>query len=105
MKNRIVLGLAALIMSVSGCATTGAYTRTGGGWISDFKEVYFATPSGQASKMGMACTKNILGVAFGDASLEAAKRDGGITNVSSVDSEITNILYVYGKNCTIARGN
>lgn len=105
MKHLIVTASIFCALLVSGCATTGAYTRTGGGWISSFKEVQSVTSSSKANKRGEACALNILGVAVGDASVETAKRNGGITTVSSVDSDITNILYVYGKNCTIVLGD
>ncbi len=97
--------LLTLLALSAGCAGTGLRTRTGGGWIADFKEAYLVGNSSVVTKVGKACSTNILGVATGDASLEAAMKDGGIKTVSSVDSEITNILLVYGKNCTIVRGS
>lgn len=102
MKNLLVLGM---VLGLSGCATTGMRSMTGGGWIANFQESAMVTSDTGNSKMGMACTQNILGVAIGDASLNAAKKNGGITRVSSVDYEVTNILFLYGKLCTVARGN
>lgn len=59
-----------------------------------------------ATKMGRACAKSVLGiVASGDASIDAAKRAGSITTVSSVDFESTNVLFLYATFCTIVRGN
>jgi len=58
------------------------------------------------AKSGTACAKSILGiVSMGDASLEAAKKAGGITTVSDVDHDIFNVLGVYGKTCTIVHGD
>ncbi len=76
----------------------GLYTKMTGPW---------SVTSAQAStKMGKACANSILGlVATGDASIEAAKRAGNITAVSSVDFESTDVLFLYARFCTIVRGN
>lgn len=56
-------------------------------------------------KTGTSCAQSVLGVvAFGDASIEAAKRDAGITKVTTVDHETLNVLYFYGRYCTIVYG-
>jgi hypothetical protein len=59
-----------------------------------------------APKMGRACSTGILGLAaFGDASLDAAKKQGGITSVHSVEYEATAVLGpVYVVACTIVHG-
>ncbi|HVJ89374.1 MAG TPA: TRL-like family protein [Labilithrix sp.] len=52
-----------------------------------------------------ACASSILGVvATGDASLEAAKAAGGITQVAHVDHDNFSVLGVYAKTCTIVVG-
>ncbi len=62
--------------------------------------------NGKAEKKGEACATSILGlVAFGDASIHAAKVDGGITNVATVDFDSFSILGVYSKFCSVVRGN
>ncbi|HEY3819937.1 MAG TPA: TRL domain-containing protein [Polyangiaceae bacterium] len=54
---------------------------------------------------GEACATGILGmVAFGDASLAAAKKAGGIADVQSVEFGGLSILGIYTKGCTIAYG-
>ncbi|MBW2664606.1 MAG: TRL-like family protein [Deltaproteobacteria bacterium] len=54
--------------------------------------------SGQATKVGTAeCISVLALVAIGDASIEAAKKDGGITKVHHVDWEVENILGIIGK--------
>ena len=61
-------------------------------------------PVGSKDKEGKACARSILAlIAEGDASIDAAARNGGITNVTSVDHETTWTL-IYGKVCTIVRG-
>jgi len=59
----------------------------------------------QPTKTGKACMLSILAlVASGDASIEKAKAEGGITKVASVDYNAFNVLGVYGKYCTIVKG-
>jgi hypothetical protein len=56
-------------------------------------------------KTGAASTNCILGlIAWGDASAEAAAKDGGITTIEHVDYEYMNILFIYQKYTTIAHG-
>ncbi len=90
--------------TLGGCAvvaspTTGfLYTQVQGPIVSG--------NAADASKTGQACANNILGlISVGDASIDAAKKAGGIKNVSSVDHDSTMILGVYGKFCTVVKGN
>jgi TRL (tRNA-associated locus)-like protein len=54
--------------------------------------------NGTATKVGTAeCISVLALVAIGDASIEAAKKDGGITKVHHVDWEVENILGIIGK--------
>ena len=54
--------------------------------------------SSKMTKIGTAeCISVLALVAIGDASLETAMKNGGITKVSHVDWEVRNILGVYGK--------
>ncbi len=72
------------------------------------------TVSGAAAqKEGRACAINVLRmVAVGDMRIETAKRDGGITKISTVDYESFEILPIqinffpglYGRYCTVVRG-
>jgi len=57
-------------------------------------------------KKGEACVTGILGLAaFGDGSLDAAKKAGGITDVHSVEIHATDILGpVYQTTCTEVHG-
>jgi hypothetical protein len=62
-------------------------------------------PAVSTPKQGRACASNIIGIiATGDASIAAAKRAGGITNVASVDHDSLNILGLYSRFCTIVAG-
>ncbi len=60
-----------------------------------------------STKSGRACASGILGVAaFGDASIDAAKKQGGISTVNSVEYDGTNyVLGIYVQACTIVHGN
>ena len=56
-------------------------------------------------KEGKACMQTLLGLlAQGDASVRAAKANGGITEVSVVDHSARNFLNLVGEYCTIVRG-
>jgi len=64
-----------------------------------------ATSNPSGTKTGEACVSSILGVyAAGDASIETARRNGGITQITSVDNHTSNILGFYATHCTVVRG-
>lgn len=101
MKNLSLFGLAALMLT--GCASARAPLT--GFWFTDVQSGENATGYQSGSKMGEACATSILGlIATGDASIEAARKAGGITYVISVDNNDYSVLGVFAKHCTIARG-
>lgn len=56
-------------------------------------------------KTGEACASSILGlIATGDASIDTARRNGGITSISIVDEKATSFLGIYASYCTIVHG-
>lgn len=58
------------------------------------------------AKAGEACATGILGLfAFGDASLDAAKKAGGITDVHSTEFKNFQVLGIYQQACTQVHGN
>jgi hypothetical protein len=62
-------------------------------------------PAHTDDKTGEACSTGFVGVvAMGDASLYAAKKAGGITEVHTVDFRTFNILGVYVQGCTVVHG-
>jgi hypothetical protein len=64
-----------------------------------------ATSSQAGNRVGEACATSILGLyATGDASIENARRNGGIAMVTSVDQAVTSYAGVYSKYCTVVRG-
>ena len=59
----------------------------------------------QSAKKGEACCKNILGlVALGDASLDTAMKNGGITRIHHVDCRYEVYMGVYSKFTIVAYG-
>src|SRR5215475_13465121 len=77
---RAVIGIG--LLSLTGCQPVASPLY---GWIyNDTKYGDFATTDANTTKEGKACATTILGAwATGDASVEAAKADGKITEVSS----------------------
>jgi hypothetical protein len=58
------------------------------------------------SKLGRACAHNIVGlVAYGDASIAAAKKQGGIEQIASIDHDSFSVLSLYSRFCTQLRGD
>ncbi len=56
------------------------------------------------TRTGKACATNILGIYLsGDMTIEAAKRNGRITQVASVDTQIKSYV-VYAEVCTVVTG-
>ncbi len=102
--SQYFVGMAIVCLGVS-CAT--GRNPMGGLIYHDVKgpnDVVVGKAAG--AKKGESCATNILGwIATGDASIAAAKKKGGITDVAVVDYSSLNILGVYGKTCAIVRGS
>ena len=93
------LGVA--LLTATGCATVA--TPVTGLIITDVKWGGIVTSS-HGTKQGQSCAKSMFGlIARGDASVEAAKKAGGITEVSSVD-HTSKYTLVIGGLCTIVTG-
>lgn len=90
-----VLSLVIALPILAGCAAY-AIAPTTGFLYTDVKAPYLATSNSGATKTGTAVCTSILGlVATGDASIETAMRNGGITKVSYADYHSTGILGIY----------
>jgi hypothetical protein len=96
--------IAAIIFGCGGGYPTGSlYTGTQIPHGMDRTETSGAGKTGD--KHGEACATGILNaVAFGDASLDAAKKAGGVTEIHSVEFHGTNILGIYMQGCTEVHG-
>ncbi len=105
MMLKKIIGLAALAAFTSGCAMSNSAPVTGFAYTGA-KGATAVTSNDVATKTGQSCATSYVGVVgLGDASIAAAAKAGGITKISSVDSDNTVILGVYAKNCTIVSGN
>lgn len=89
---------------LSGCAY--ANSPVVGGLVTKIKAPITATAVSAGEKIGKAKCMSILGiVAVGDCSVEAAKKNGNISEVSTVDVETLNVLYIYSHYITVVTGN
>ena len=99
-----LVGMSAVALSLAACQIV--QSPMVGTTFNETKYGNIATDEAVATKEGKACGTSILGwIAQGDASIVAAKANGGITKVSSVDHYAKSILFVYGEWCTIVKGN
>lgn len=87
---------------LSGCASVVPI----GGLYTDVNLPMMATSASGGEKTGTAVCKSILAIlATGDCSVEAAKANGGITEVTHVDWQANNILGIIGTYTTTVYGN
>ena len=56
-----------------------------------------------SEKKGEACARYFLGMSFGDASIETARKNAGITKIAIVDHISRNFIIV-GEFCTVVYG-
>lgn len=106
MKIFLVFGLMSLLVGLSGCMIVDSPIKGVLGTEVIWGDVAGKTAKADTQKQGKACAESILGLlAHGDASVRAAKENGGITEVSSVDHSARNFLNIVGEWCTLVRGN
>lgn len=92
-----------LSTTLVGCAT--AHSPVSGFWYTNVKGGIQATEAYGGTARGESCASSILGiVATGDASIDTAKKAGGIAQVVAVDHTSNSILGVYAKYCTVVYG-
>ncbi len=95
--------LGGALLFAGGCAA--ARSPVTGFLYSDVKANDSVTANTAATKVGRATATSILGwVATGDCSLDAAKKQGGITKVAHVDYESTSIIGIYATTTTVVYG-
>lgn len=103
LKFAIGGGLAAILFGCAGGGYPGGSLYTGT-IVPNMMETS-GGPGKTGDKHGESCATGILNlVAFGDASLDAAKKAGGVTEVHSVELHSTNILGIYMQGCTEVHG-
>jgi hypothetical protein len=96
-----------VVMTSSGCASTGVGTsQVGGGtFFHSTAEGVMSTGKPPGPYRGVACARNYLGaVSEGDASIEAAQESAGIREVSTVERLYFRVLGLYGQVCTVVTG-
>ncbi|MCL2888407.1 MAG: TRL-like family protein [Elusimicrobia bacterium] len=97
-----VLALTAVAVMLTACTMPSSYL--GYSLIAQTVEPTNVTGN-TGTKTGKACGTNILSIfSSGDMSVEAAKANGKIKTVATVDREITNYV-VYAKVCTVVTGS
>lgn len=106
MRIILVFGLASLVVGLGGCMIVEAPIKGVFGTEVIWGDVAGESATPNTMKQGKACAESILGLlARGDASVRAAKENGGITEVSSIDHSARNFLNIVGEWCTLVRGN
>jgi len=102
------LGLAILAASLGGCMIVDSPIKGVLGTEVFWGDIATGKTGSSAPgelKQGKACAESILGLlARGDASVRAAKENGKISEVTSVDHSARNLLNIVGEWCTIVRG-
>lgn len=101
MKRTMLIAAGSLMLA--GCAT--GLSPVGTGLITDVKGPIMATAS-TGTKQGTSCAKTIIGlINSGDASIEAAKTNGGIKTVASADYQTKGFYPFFGQTCVIVTGS
>ena len=99
MKKLLFLSAAAMMLAA--CATPP--TEAGVSLFAQTTQPLMVTGN-TGTKVGRACATNVLGLLVsGDMSIEAAKKNGRITQVASVDKEVKSYA-IYAEVCTIVTG-
>lgn len=99
-KTIAIISIALTALTLSSCGTTRA-----GALYTDVTAPV-AAGSGTGSRVGVSKSTTYFGlVSLGDASIAAAKRNGGITTVNTADEHISSILGIITTFTTTVRGN
>jgi hypothetical protein len=91
-----------LLLLVASCASTSG-THVEGIWGTS-KGSVMVTSLSATEKEGRASCESFLGFISGDCSIAAAKKNGSITQVSTIDYEATRYWQFYAKYTTIVTG-
>jgi hypothetical protein len=97
-----ILTLLLVCCLFSGCAVS--YHPLVGVIYTENKGPLLVTDSEEGTKEGIATSKSIFGVCTGDSSIGAAAKNGNISKIMAVDTDIKSILGIYVKYKTIVRG-
>ena len=102
----------ALLLPLTACAGAQGWqppvgsVYSGAAGINPSTQVNITDAARPGPKAGESCAMGVLGVAaWGNMSLDAAKKQGGITRVDSLDYRVMDILgVVFQKRCTVITG-
>ena len=105
-KTRSAFGAMSRMFCLGGCMIVDSPIRGVVGTEVIWGDVAGKSATPNTMKQGKACAESILGlIARGDASVRAAKENGGITEVSTIDHSGRNFFGIVGEWCTLVRGN
>ncbi len=103
--KKVVFSILALMLIAPLAGCQGVPSVAAGAFYADVHNPGDAVGA-VGGKRGEACATSYFAlVGVGDASIATAAANGGIKNVTNVDSHTTNLLGIIGKFCTIAYGN
>jgi len=104
MFQKIGLGvMLSLLFLFSGCATVQSPVT--GFLVTSVRGPITATAGQSYSKMGTATATSILGIiASGDASIDAAMKNGGVTKIHHVDFKANSFLGIVASYTTVVHG-
>lgn len=92
------------LLLLTGCAYPWASPLLGGVYTG-VEGHQSATANPVGTKHGEACAFSILGlVAIGDATATTAARNGNITKVGLVDTDMMGVLGIFARHCTVVHG-
>lgn len=97
-----VLVLVVLLGLLAGCSSAGLV----GGIYTNVTTPVNATSNERGAKTGTAKCLSVLGIAAtGDCSIEAAAKNGNITEIKTVDKKSYSVLGLFYEQTTIVTGN
>ena len=103
MRVLVCLAVLASLVLVSGCVFPNAPVMAG--LVIDQKgPVSGVDNSVRPDKVGRAEAQGIILVGWGDASVQAAMKDSGITKIHHIDCNTLNVLGIYAKYETLVYG-
>ncbi|MFD1259842.1 TRL-like family protein [Entomomonas asaccharolytica] len=98
-----ILGLLAISALLTGCAS--GMSPVGYALFTNVDGPITATDHVASAKNGSACATNVLGiVGAGDASINTAKRNGGISKIATADYSSSGIYPFFGRTCVNVTG-
>jgi hypothetical protein len=105
MKVALLVLVAVLVVALTGCSAMVASPTTAFITANVKGPVAVGDPQVSSTKVGTAESNAILIIAYGDASIATAARNGGITHIHHVDSQSLGVIGIYAEYQTIVYGD